>query len=79
MDNTAWYYTLSTASQTLAALLGVSAVFVVLRLEGISRNINKYKLQASDILKTIDRYVDPSKNLEKESSRGVIKSTKSSK
>jgi hypothetical protein len=49
MDNT-WYYTLSTISQTIAAILGLLAVFVALRIQNILKNIIDYKQRALDIL-----------------------------
>ena len=51
MDNT-WYYTLSTISQTLAAILGLGAVFVVLRLQGLNKNIADYRAMALNILRS---------------------------
>ena len=52
-----WFYTLSTISQTLAAILGLAAVFVVLRLQGLVKNINDYKSRAVDILRVMERYI----------------------
>ncbi|TSC77650.1 MAG: hypothetical protein G01um101424_273 [Parcubacteria group bacterium Gr01-1014_24] len=52
-DNT-WYYTLSTISQTLAAILALVAVFIVLRLEGLGRSINDYRSRALKILEIKD-------------------------
>lgn len=50
MDST-WYYTLSTISQTLAAILALGAVFVVLRLQSLNKNIAEYKTVALNIIR----------------------------
>ena len=57
MEINTWYYTLSTISQTLAAILGLAAVFVVLRLQGLIKNISDYKGRATDILKVKERHI----------------------
>ena len=46
-----WYYTLSTIAQTLASLLGLAAVFCVLRLQSLSKNIQDFKGRAINILR----------------------------
>ena len=56
MENT-WYYTLSTISQTLAAILGLAAVFVVLRLQSLIKNIADYRDRALKILKVKARHI----------------------
>lgn len=56
MNPNTWYYTLSTISQTMAALFGLGAVFTTLRLEGISKNITDYKGRAVNILKIRDTH-----------------------
>lgn len=53
-----WYYTLSTIAQTLAALLGLIAIFVVLRLQGLIKNVSDYRYRAFNILKVAERYLD---------------------
>ncbi len=50
MGPNTWYYTLSTISQTLAAILALAAVFAVLRLESLRKNIDDYKGRALKIL-----------------------------
>jgi len=57
MEVNTWYYILSTISQTLAAILGLAAVFVVLRLQGLIKNISDYKGRAMDILKVKERHI----------------------
>jgi hypothetical protein len=50
MDLITWYYTLSTIAQTLAAVLGIGAVFVTLRLQSVANSIEKYREMAYEIL-----------------------------
>lgn len=57
MSPNTWYYTLSTISQTLAGILGLAAVFVVLRLQGLIKNISGYKGRAIDILKIKEKHI----------------------
>ena len=57
MDNT-WYYTLSTIAQTLAAIMGLSVVFVSLRLQNIIENIKEYKRRADYIVKNKNEHID---------------------
>lgn len=57
MTPNTWYYTLSTISQTLAAILGLAAVFVVLRLQGLIKNISDYRGRAIDILRVKERHI----------------------
>ena len=59
MELNTWYYTLSTISQTLAAVLALAAVFVVVRLESLNKNINDYRGRALKIIILKERYVDP--------------------
>ncbi|MDO8574160.1 MAG: hypothetical protein Q7R86_00865 [bacterium] len=47
-----WYYTLSTIAQTLSALLGLSAVFLVMKLGNIEKNINDHKWRGLSLLNT---------------------------
>ena len=67
MDNT-WYYTLSTISQTLAAILGLGAVFIVLRMQGLNKNIAEYRAMALNIIRSrkenIRNYEMPSDEIE---------------
>ena len=60
MDNT-WYYTLSTIAQTLAAILALAAVFVVLRLESLNKNINDYRGRALKILRAKEKHLSSEK------------------
>lgn len=53
-----WYYTLSTIAQTLAAILGVAAVFATLRLQGIVENINLYKMRAWGVLRKKEEHIE---------------------
>jgi len=39
MDNNIWFYTLSTISQTTAAIIGLFAVFVVFKMDKINKSI----------------------------------------
>ena len=57
MENNTWYYTLSTISQTLAAIMGLGAVFLVLQLENTAKQINDYRGRAVDILMIIARHI----------------------
>jgi len=50
MSPNTWYYTLSTISQALAAILGLAAVFVVLRLQLLIKNVSDYRSRGIDIL-----------------------------
>lgn len=50
MESNTWYYTLSTISQTLAAILALAAVFAILRLESLKKNIDNYKRRALMLL-----------------------------
>jgi len=59
MNPNTWYYTLSTISQTLAAILGLAAVLVVLRLQGLIKNISDYRERALDILIKRKKYIKP--------------------
>jgi len=56
MDNV-WYYTLSTIAQTLAAILGLAAVFVTIRLQNIIEEIKEYKRRAYYIIKIRDKHL----------------------
>lgn len=51
-----YYYTLSTVAQTLAALLGLAAVFVALRLHSIAKDLRDYCLRGLEILKIAVRH-----------------------
>lgn len=55
MDN-AWYYTLSTIAQTLAAVLGLVVVFATVRLNNIIDELKKYRKIAHFIAKIIDEH-----------------------
>lgn len=57
MTPNTWYYTLSTISQTLAAILGLAAVFVVLRLQGLIKNISDYRGRAIDVLRVKEKHI----------------------
>ncbi len=56
INSNTWYYTLSTIAQTLAAILALAAVFIVLRLQGILKNINDYKERAHYIFDVVKRH-----------------------
>jgi len=56
MDINTLYYTLSTISQTLASIVALAAVFIILILEILIRNINDYKSRAINILKRKNEY-----------------------
>lgn len=56
MDNT-WFYTLSTIAQTLAAILGLAAIFVTIRLQNIILELKEYKRRAYYIIKIRDRHL----------------------
>lgn len=71
MDTT-WYYTLSTISQTLAAILGVIAVFVVLRLDGLTKNITDYRYRALRILRVKTRYIKEYRPAENETDKILL-------
>ncbi|MFA6383502.1 MAG: hypothetical protein WCX17_03695 [Parcubacteria group bacterium] len=51
MDNNTWYYTLTTIAQTLAAILGLAAVFVTIRLQKLTEKLEYYKVRANYIAK----------------------------
>lgn len=59
IDLTTWYYTLSTIAQALAAVLGLGAVFVTLRLQSIGNDIRKYKTIALEILQLNKTSIPP--------------------
>ena len=52
----AWYYTLSTIAQTLAAVLGLAVVFATIRLQNITEKLKKYMERAYRIIKIIDKH-----------------------
>lgn len=56
MEVQTWYYTLSTIAQTLAAVLAFAAVFLILRLECLGKNIEKYRDFAKEILTIKGKY-----------------------
>lgn len=56
-----WYYTLSTISQTLAAILALAAVFAILRLESLRKNIGDYKGRALKILSAKEKHLNSGK------------------
>ena len=58
MEVNTWYYTLSTISQTLAAVLGLAVIFTVLRLESLTRNTNDYKGRAIKLLRVKESHLD---------------------
>jgi hypothetical protein len=45
-----WYYTFSTISQTLASIVGLSAVFVAIRLEQLDRTTSLFRERALNII-----------------------------
>lgn len=51
LDPNTWYFSLSALAQTLAALLGLSGIFVALKLEHIVKEIDYYKRRGATILK----------------------------
>lgn len=51
MDPNTWHFTLSALSQTLAAILGLTAIFFVLKVESITKQIDYYKRRGASILK----------------------------
>lgn len=61
MGPNTWYYTLSTISQTLAAVLALAAVFAVLRLESLRKNIDDYKGRALKILGAKEKHLNSGK------------------
>jgi len=56
MDDT-WYYTLSTIAQTLAAILGLAAVFAAIRLENFSKQLKEYRDRGYCVIKIIDKHL----------------------
>lgn len=56
MDNT-WYYTLSTIAQTLAAILGLAAVFAAIRLENLGKQLREYRDRGHRVIKIIDGHL----------------------
>ena len=50
-----WFYTLSTISQTLAALVALGATFVIFSLDKLNKNILDYRQRLIYILKESDR------------------------
>jgi hypothetical protein len=57
-DNNYWYYTLSTIAQTLAAILGLAAVFVTLRSQNIIKVLEEYKKGAYLVVKLKEEHID---------------------
>lgn len=51
MDPNTWYFTLSALAQTLASILGLTGIFVGLKLESITKQIEYYKRRGASILK----------------------------
>lgn len=74
MDDT-WYYTLTTISQTLAAILGLAAVFAVIRLENLSKQLKKYRDRGYHAIKIIGKHLKR-KNSTSGSARGVYEELK---
>lgn len=61
MEASTWYYTLSTISQTLAAILALAAVFANLRLESLRKNIDDYKSRSLKILGVKEKHLNSGK------------------
>ncbi|MDP3770611.1 MAG: hypothetical protein Q8R40_06820 [bacterium] len=51
MDPNTWYFALSALAQVLAAVLGLTAIFVAVKLEHITKQIDYYKRRGASILK----------------------------
>ncbi len=51
MDPNTWYFTLSALAQVLGSILGLNAIFVVIKLEHITKQVNYYKRRGASILK----------------------------
>ena len=55
MDPNTWYFTLSALAQTLSGVLGLTAIFVVVKLEQITKQVDYYKRRGASILKAQSR------------------------
>ena len=53
IDSSTWNYTLSTLAQVLAAILGLTSIFIALKLEHIVQKIDYHKRRGASILKGI--------------------------
>lgn len=73
MNTNTWYYTLSTIAQTLAAILGLAAVFVSLKLEGIVEDVFEYKKRALRIFIAINKHINNFPLLEEPCPAQVVK------
>lgn len=51
MDPNTWYFALSALAQVLAAVLGLTAIFVAVKLEHITKQVDYYKRRGASILK----------------------------
>lgn len=51
MDPNTWYFALSALAQVLGGLLGLNAIFVAVKLEHITKQVDYYKRRGASILK----------------------------
>ena len=51
MDPNTWYFALSALAQTLGGLLGLNAIFVAVKLEHITKQVDYYKRRGASIIK----------------------------
>lgn len=72
LDSNVWHYTLSTISQTLAAILGLLGVFAVLKLTGLIKDIIDYRERAKAVLRGDNQYRRKGHNLSEVADLGEI-------
>ena len=56
MDPSTWHFTLSALSQVLAAILGLTSIFIALKVEHIAKEIDYFKRRGASILKRFDAH-----------------------